>query len=307
VQFFGDRLRQAREARGVSLETAAEATRIAERHLAALETSDIAALPAAPFAKGYIKTYAQFLGIDPEPLLEGYRSEQRRRGMDTPEAQSRMLEELSRLVEHQAPKAGAGVAFRAPGTSLALVLLAAAAFGFGGWLVARARAPHAELDAAPGPQAAASPAAAIAPEAATGEEPAPHVASSPLASAPARSPATKPAADTTSSELEVSRYGVGTGIRNHELVGGAEEFVEGTRVAFWTRVLGGRPGDVIRHVWFHEGEVIMRADLSVGSANWRTYSRRTLVDGVGRWVVEARGPQGELLARQEFLCVPGGG
>ena len=65
------------------------------------------------------------------------------------------------------------------------------------------------------------------------------------------------------------------------------------------------PGDVIQHVWFHEGQRATLAPLTLGGSHWRTYSRRILDPGLtGRWVVEARHPDGEVLARQEFLCVP---
>ena len=99
--------------------------------------------------------------------------------------------------------------------------------------------------------------------------------------------------------------GVGTGVTNHRLVGRSDRFPEGTQVAFWTEVTDGGEGDVIRHVWFHQGQAVMRTDLEIGGAPWRTYSRRLLPRGAtGEWVVEARGPDGSLLARQAFLCVP---
>lgn len=298
----------------MSLESVAEATRIATRHLLALERSDLAALPAAPFTKGYIRAYAQFLGIDPQPMLNAYRYEQRRRGVDTPEAQAKMLAELSRLVEHRAPKTGLGGFLTQP-KRLALVLAAACLLGGAGWLVSRAWAPHA-VATAPRPQADASTEVVGAPEATPVDTPTPQetVALSsretpqPSPRAVATAAASAPAASGTTPVLQVSHSGVGTGITGHRLVGSADRFVEGTRVAFWTRVLGGKPGEEIRHVWLREGQVVMRAELTLGGSHWRTYSRRLLGEGsAGRWAVEARGPDGELLARQEFLCVPGGG
>ena len=118
---------------------------------------------------------------------------------------------------------------------------------------------------------------------------------------PAAAPRTAP----SRTALDVADSGVGTGVTNHSLVGRADRFAEGTQVAFWTQVTGGGKGDVIRHVWFHQGQAVMRADLEIGGAPWRTYSRRLLPKGAtGEWVVEARGPDGSLLARQAFLCVP---
>ena len=103
---FGDRLRQAREAAGVTLESIAGATRIQRRILEALERSDLGALPAATFVKGYIRAYADCLAIDPRPVLEAYRSELQGRGLDTPETRDQVVEELSHIVARRVASAG---------------------------------------------------------------------------------------------------------------------------------------------------------------------------------------------------------
>lgn len=72
---IGDKLRQAREERKVSLEQAAQQTRIRLRFLEALEKGELDSLPSATQARGFLRAYAQFLKIDPEPLLAGLRGE----------------------------------------------------------------------------------------------------------------------------------------------------------------------------------------------------------------------------------------
>jgi cytoskeleton protein RodZ len=67
---LGDTLRQAREALGYSLDQAAQATRIRRSYLAALERDDLEALPPPTFARGILRSYAQFLNLDPAPLLD---------------------------------------------------------------------------------------------------------------------------------------------------------------------------------------------------------------------------------------------
>ena len=58
-------------------------------------------------------------------------------------------------------------------------------------------------------------------------------------------------------------------------------------------------------MWFHEGQQVTLAPLTLGGSHWRTHSRRLLDQGLtGHWVVEARSPDGTVLARQAFLCVP---
>ena len=109
-------------------------------------------------------------------------------------------------------------------------------------------------------------------------------------------------------EISVTDSAVGTQIVEHRLVDRADRFSEGEQVAFWTRVLAEKPGEVIHHYWFHEGRPVMRKDLPIRATHWRTFSRYTLLDGSsGSWVVEARDGAGRVLARAEFQCVETGG
>jgi transcriptional regulator with XRE-family HTH domain len=291
---FGDQLRRAREARGLALESVADATRIARRHLEALERSDLEALPPGPFGKGYVRAYAEFLGVDPRPVLEAYRSREQQRGRGTAEEQQRMMEELAHLVDRRA-QAGArpGLLAAWPGR-VALTLLGLGLLGAGTWFLTRGGTP--ERAALPSPPAATSPPGEVSPS----PEPARSEPEAPARVAP--TPAPRPRAPNPA--LRVSDAGVGTGVVRRALVGRADRFAEGTRVSFWTLVLGGEPGDVIHHVWFHEDQAVMRADLQVGGPHWRTYSQLLLPRGsTGRWAAEARTAEGRLLARVEFVCV----
>lgn len=67
---FGELLRQARDYKGVTLREAERATRISRGYLAALEAEDFAALPASTYAKGIVRNYAQYLGLDPLTTVE---------------------------------------------------------------------------------------------------------------------------------------------------------------------------------------------------------------------------------------------
>jgi cytoskeletal protein RodZ len=65
----GQQLRQAREARSISLEDAARATRIRLHYLKAFENGEWEVLPSLVQGKGFLRAYAAFLGIDPQPLI----------------------------------------------------------------------------------------------------------------------------------------------------------------------------------------------------------------------------------------------
>jgi cytoskeletal protein RodZ len=80
LRTIGEALRSAREAQGKSLDDAAVATRIRPTYLEALEREQFGELGGSVYAKGFLRSYAGYLGVDPAPLLEAYRAQ------ETPEA-----------------------------------------------------------------------------------------------------------------------------------------------------------------------------------------------------------------------------
>ncbi len=69
---FGDKLRRERELRGVTLDEIAEATKIGTRSLRALEEERFDQLPGGIFNKGFVRSYARFLGLDEEQAVADY-------------------------------------------------------------------------------------------------------------------------------------------------------------------------------------------------------------------------------------------
>lgn len=75
VRDIGSTLRQARDRRALPLDTCAEATRIRSKYLIAMEENRFDNLPEPAYARGFLKTYAGFLGLDPGRLLDLYDEE----------------------------------------------------------------------------------------------------------------------------------------------------------------------------------------------------------------------------------------
>ena len=71
----GEILARARKKAGLSHAAVSEGTKIKESHLVAIEASDAESLPSTPFAVGFVKAYAQFLGLDGEALAHQFREE----------------------------------------------------------------------------------------------------------------------------------------------------------------------------------------------------------------------------------------
>jgi cytoskeleton protein RodZ len=72
---LGLRLREVRERRGLSISQAAADTRILPRYLQALEEGKYDQLPGDVYARGFIRNYAQYLGLPAEDLIQVYRKE----------------------------------------------------------------------------------------------------------------------------------------------------------------------------------------------------------------------------------------
>jgi len=159
---LGGILAEARRARGVTLEQAASATRVRLHTLAALEEDREEELPAPVYVRGYLRSYAGYLEIDPEQLLAAYEA-----GRAKPTG-SLAIRPLSSLTSSPnlvltAPAAGA----------VGLVLLV---FAFTGYV-------YRELDSVRMPPAAPRAAATALPSPAT--SPSPSIAAATPAPAPA--------------------------------------------------------------------------------------------------------------------------
>ena len=71
---FGNSFKSARESKGLKLEDIAQKTRISTRFLRAIEEEKFQDLPGGLFNRGFIRTYAKRLGIDPEQSVSEYKA-----------------------------------------------------------------------------------------------------------------------------------------------------------------------------------------------------------------------------------------
>ncbi|GIU81798.1 MAG: helix-turn-helix domain-containing protein [Acidobacteria bacterium] len=69
---LGEKLRQAREARGMTINDVAEQTRISVHYIECMEKDDYSCLPGGVFNKGFVKLYARCVGIDEQEALQDY-------------------------------------------------------------------------------------------------------------------------------------------------------------------------------------------------------------------------------------------
>lgn len=71
---LGAQLRQAREAKELTLQDVSNHLRFSTKQIEALENNQFDAFPDGMMARGFIRSYAKYLGVDAEPLLDEYRA-----------------------------------------------------------------------------------------------------------------------------------------------------------------------------------------------------------------------------------------
>lgn len=71
----GEFLAAARRAAGLDLAAVSDAIKVKTGHLEAIEASDAARLPATPYAVGFVKVYAGFLGLDADAVAAQFKTD----------------------------------------------------------------------------------------------------------------------------------------------------------------------------------------------------------------------------------------
>ena len=71
---IGNTLREARVRRKLTLQRVEEDTKIRVKYVQAMENEDFDVMPGATYVKGFLRTYAAYLGLDPDVIVDEYRS-----------------------------------------------------------------------------------------------------------------------------------------------------------------------------------------------------------------------------------------
>jgi transcriptional regulator with XRE-family HTH domain len=109
---LGKTLSQARVQRGLTLEDCERDTRISKRYLDALEREDWKVFPAPVYSRAFLRTYAQYLGLNPTELMRLF------------QAQTEEPPAFKPLPEIQAPPATGSMSWLLAGGVLLFLLIA---------------------------------------------------------------------------------------------------------------------------------------------------------------------------------------
>ena len=74
MQTIGNYLKSGREARNIRLSEVARSTKISKWYLDCLEKDEFDKIPGGPYIKGYIASYASYIGIEEDEILKRYDS-----------------------------------------------------------------------------------------------------------------------------------------------------------------------------------------------------------------------------------------
>jgi hypothetical protein len=87
--------------------------------------------------------------------------------------------------------------------------------------------------------------------------------------------------------LELSEIAIAQSVQDRIQHGIADSFpVSVEKLYCYTKLSGGKEGDIIIHRWKKDGIVIREFQLKIGGPTWRTYSCKWLNGMRGKWSVE---------------------
>jgi len=122
AESIGEKLRLAREARGIALRDISDQTRISMRYLEAIEADDYGRLPGGIFNRSFVRAYAKFIGYDEDQAIDEYARTLRERGEPDEDSSTKPYKSLV-YTEHN----------RSPITTLLLALVILAVLSLCVW------------------------------------------------------------------------------------------------------------------------------------------------------------------------------
>ncbi|WJE51255.1 DUF4115 domain-containing protein [Bacillus cereus] len=128
VMELGQKLKEAREAKGLSIDQLYEVTKIQKRYLVTIEEGDYSILPGAFYARAFIKQYAEAVGLNGEELLVEYQSV-------IPQSESHDVPQVSKSQKTQETMQKAASLPIADHMSKILIALLVIALGVAVWFV----------------------------------------------------------------------------------------------------------------------------------------------------------------------------
>lgn len=166
---LGEELRRIREEKGMNLREVSDATHIGTRFLQAIESDNYSILPGGIFNRGFVRSYARYIGMDEEQAMTLYNQQLEAQGGEAPRNPAPSLDGI----EEEASSPWGSIAL----IVITLLLLSAGIFTAWKWF----KGGEALLVSNPAPSASVSLSPSASAEAATSANPSPTITTSPSA------------------------------------------------------------------------------------------------------------------------------
>ena len=278
---LGKFLKQAREQKGITLEVLSEKTRISLKFLQAIEEDRWDALPSSVYVKGYLKSYALYVGLNPEKVLTHYENEI----LKKEEAQEEIVP------PPKPPKYKKTIRFI---VTLIIFLLII-------WLFVPSKKKtknHPFLKKTVPSESNITIIQEPSPEAIISPEP-----NTTVVQEQSSAPSIKPE---ETNHIKVERIYICEGIKDREPRAPKKSFIfkKPFSLFCFTEIKDARKECSIKHVWYHEQKKIQEISLYVRGKRWRTWSRKLITKEMkGEWRVDILDENNKLLSSISFVVL----
>lgn len=100
---------------------------------------------------------------------------------------------------------------------------------------------------------------------------------------------------------------IGTGVENRQPTGVSNEFPANVPMLVgWSKVEGASSPIEIRHVWSYEGREQSAVTLPVTSPSFRTWTRKSIHGQAGRWTLDVKDANGNVIASKDVQVTRSG-
>ena len=135
VAAFGEELRRARQDRGMEVETICAATKVAAKHIRALEAGALDELPGGVFRRGFVRSYLSALGLEESRWMKRFEESCRMSGMVDPTD----MEWVTFAENVKNSRVATSRSARVKGVGVGILIAALTLAGWCGWRVATHR------------------------------------------------------------------------------------------------------------------------------------------------------------------------
>lgn len=319
MESFGGYLKEQRESKSVSLKDICHTTKITERYLDFIEKDEFDKVPGGAYIRGYISSYASFIGLDARETLERFDSFRKEKC----EAAYNLEDSLKEKVKWNPILFLSNKVKRVVVTSIILAFVTLGAISL---LFPNDKKPHvfADIDSDNGKESRINNdiSSKDSQSLESNSDPVSHeeikniprenkyidnkmsqeaTSAKPLAAAPH-----KPAGQDRSyskKHMKVLMTAVCKDVKDKNPFGKTHSFHWSTdRVYIWNLIESETGLSSIRHIYYFEGEEVSDIALDIRSSRWRTWSCKALSDKrfIGSWRVDITSADGNLLESVQF-------